>query len=206
MRRAERVAVGILAVIGATALIVGVAFLRTGLSAKKSPPALEVRLAKAGRHLLVPAPARRRSNPVPFGEAMLDRARAHFADHCATCHGNDGRGDTPYGRNLSPRAPDMTTAATQDLTDGELFYFIENGIKLTGMPAFGAETPESERESWELVHFIRHLPQISGAELEEMKRLNPISPADLEQELAAEAFLRGGSPTTIREHPDAHQN
>ena len=64
-------------------------------------------------------------------------ARAHFADHCAICHANDGSGDTPIGRALWPKAPDMRLRETQDLSDGELFWIIENGIRFTGMPALG---------------------------------------------------------------------
>lgn len=51
----------------------------------------------------------------------------------------------------------MTSPATQSLSDGELFIAIKNGIRLTGMPAWGGNTPEEGEETWELVHFIRHL-------------------------------------------------
>src|SRR5467141_1262563 len=63
------------------------------------------------------------------------RALGH---HCATCHGNDGRRQTDIGRNMYPKAPDMRRARTQDLTDCELFSIIKNGIRLTGMSAWGA--------------------------------------------------------------------
>ena len=141
-------------------------------------------------------------------DELLADGRSHFADHCAVCHGNDGRGDTAYGRNLYPRAPDLTAAATQTLSDGELFYFIEHGIRFTGMPGFGTGSPESERESWELVHFIRHLPRITQQELDAMRRLNPMSREELEAEIAAEAFLRGEAPAPPKprghEHQDGH--
>ena len=67
----------------------------------------QAHLARAARHWAIPADARARPNPVPVTAAMLTDARAHFVDHCAVCHGNDGRGNTPMGRNLYPRAPDM---------------------------------------------------------------------------------------------------
>jgi mono/diheme cytochrome c family protein len=92
----------------------------------------------------------------------------------------------------------MRARGTQELTDGELFYIIENGVRLTGMPAWGgAGKPE---ESWKLVHFIRHLPRISPEELAEMERMNPRS-AEAWQELQEEEeFLRGGDEEKPSQH------
>ncbi len=207
MRTVAKVVVGILAAVGLAAILCVAGLARLGVSAKREPPAFEVKMARQARHLLVPTRVRALKNPTALNDEVLSSARAHFADHCAVCHGNDGRGDTVYGRNLYPRAPDLTAAATQRLPDGELFYFIEQGIKLTGMPAFGTGTQEGELESWELVHFIRHLPRITKEELEEMKRLNPMSREELEAELAAEAFLRGEEPAAPKpghEHQNGH--
>jgi mono/diheme cytochrome c family protein len=161
-----------------------------------------VTLARSARHLLVPSAARARPNPVRLDDGVLERSRAHFADHCATCHGNDGHGETPYGRSLYPRAPDLTAPGTQGLSDGELFYLIENGVRFSGMPAFATAMPEGERESWELVHFIRHLPRISREELSAMAQLNPVSRSELERELQIEKFLAGEDavPPTAHEH------
>jgi mono/diheme cytochrome c family protein len=206
MRTLAKIVVGLLAVLGLAALVCASALGLRGLSAKPAPPAFEVKMARSVRHVLVPAKSSARTNPVPLDDQVLSRARAHFADHCATCHANDGRGDTVYGRNLYPRAPDLTAAATQTLSDGELFYFIEHGIRFTGMPGFGTGTEEGERDSWELVRFIRHLPQITAAELEDMQRMNPLSRADLEAELAAEAFLRGEEPPPVREPTPTHEH
>ena len=82
-------------------------------------------------------------------------------------------------------------AGTQDLTDGELFYIIHNGIRLTGMPAFGQGSPEEDTDSWKLVHFIRHLPRITSDELEEMKAMNPKSRHQMDDEEAVRRFLAG---------------
>jgi len=160
-----------------------------GTSARPEPSKLEARLARAVRHWAIPAEARERRNPVIATTAALADARAHFADHCASCHGNDGRGDTEMGRGLYPRAPDMRLPATQGLSDGELFYIIEDGVRLTGMPAWGE--PGEERESWELVHFIRHLPRLAPEELIEMERLNPRGASEWRELEEEERFLRG---------------
>jgi len=95
----------------------------------------------------------------------------HFADHCATCHSNDGGGQSFFGKGLYPKPPDMRAAGTQNKSDGELYYTIQNGVRLSGMPAFSeAHTPE---KTWRLILFIRHLPRITPEELNEMKGLNP---------------------------------
>jgi mono/diheme cytochrome c family protein len=118
-------------------------------------------------------------------------ARAHFADHCASCHGNDGRGRTKLGQGLYPKAPDMTLAATQGLSDGEIFFIIENGVRFTGMPAWGEAGTDDDVETWELVHFIRHLPRLTPEELAEMEELNPKSRKALREEDEIRRFLEG---------------
>ena len=78
------------------------------------------------------------------------------------------------GRAFYPKSPDMRLPRTQNLSDGEIFYFIENGIRLTGMPGWSTGTPEGERSSWQLVHFIRHLPTLTDSERTEMESMNPL--------------------------------
>lgn len=183
--------VRLLAVVGALAMAGGLGFAVMGISARQEPPRAEVVLARAARGLLIPASVHRARNPLVPSPEVLRSARAHWADHCASCHGNDGKGGTAIGRSLYPRAPNMTAPATQHLSDGELFWIIENGIKLTGMPAWGTDSPEDDAETWELVQLIRVLPALTEAELAEMKRHNPVSRAELEQELEMERFLAG---------------
>ncbi len=165
--------------------------LRRGFSARDEPTRLEAVVARAARHWALPGELRNAKNPVALTPAVLAEAREHFADHCATCHDNDGKGRTSIGQRLYPRAPDMTLQETQRLSDGELFAIIENGVRLTGMPGWGDGTSQSRRASWALVHFIRHLPNITPAELAEMKRNNPISPKEMAEEKAEESFLEG---------------
>ena len=118
------------------------------------------------------------------------RGAAVYRQWCASCHGNNGHGDTAIGRNLFPKAPDMTLAATQNKTDGELYWIIENGIRLTGMPAWGAGGPD-DADSWKLVHFIRHIEHLTPEDLKAMAAANPKSPSELEEEKEDERFLAG---------------
>jgi hypothetical protein len=85
----------------------------------------------------------------------------------------------------------MRAAATQSLTDGELFSIIEHGIRLTGMPGWGNGTPEGERDSWGLVHFIRRLPKLTEADIARMEALNPKTAEQWREEEEARRFLAG---------------
>ena len=143
--------------------------------------------------MAMPSSAKERKNPITNSPEVLKEAMAHWADHCATCHGNDGSGNVDMGRQMYPHAPDMRKQPTQNLSDGELFYIIENGIRLSGMPAWGG-SEKGEKDSWKLVHFIRHLPSISSSEMTEMENMNPKSPEDLEQESQEQQFLNGQTP------------
>lgn len=197
MRRRTKIIAA--AVLLSAIVAAGVTLLRTlryGFSAKDEPTRIEHVLARAMRHYATPSDLRGRKNPVPLTPEVLAEARAHFADHCAVCHGNDGKGQTAMGPNFYPKAPDMTLAETQALSDGELFATIENGIRLTGMPGWGNGTAESAYGSWTLVHFIRHLPKITAEELAEMETLNPKSRAEFEQEQEERRFLESGERDT----------
>jgi mono/diheme cytochrome c family protein len=162
-----------------------------GFSARDQPTSAERWIARQARAAALPAGVKDRANPIPNTFDVLVDARAHWADHCASCHANDGSGETEMGRHLFPPAPDMRLPETQQLTDGELFYIIQNGVRLTGMPAWGTGTAHDEEDSWKLVHFIRHLPQLSFQEKKEMESLNPKSPDELKEEQEEEKFLKG---------------
>lgn len=186
-----------LAVLVAAALAAAL-LLRGGISARPEPSRLEARVAGTLRSWAIPSDAREARNPVPAGPQAIAAGLAHWADHCAVCHANDGSGKTEMGRGLYPRPPDMRRGGTQRLTDGELFWIIENGVRLTGMPAWGGEG--SAEGSWQLVHFIRHLPDLTAEEKERMETLNPKSPEEREEDESDEEFLRGGAPKAAPEH------
>ncbi len=191
MRRRWRILVAIVAVFLVIGAIVFVRVLRYGFSAHDEPTAIEASVARMVRHWAVPSDLRDGKNPVPLTPEVLAEARAHFADHCAVCHGNDGRGQGGMGKQMYPKTPDMSLATTQSMSDGELFSIIENGVRLTGMPGLGSGTAESAYGSWTLVHFIRHLPKLTPAEIAEMEKLNPKSPEEWRQMQEEEAFLAG---------------
>lgn len=198
------------AVVGVVALIALGWLWNSGIGTREAPGPLETAVSRTARSAMIPAGARGLPNPEPATSENIRSGLEHWADHCASCHANDGSGDTEQGRNLYPPAPDMRLAATQNLTDGELFYIIENGVKLTGMPAWGSGTPEGERDSWHLVQFIRRLPTLSEAEIAEMEELNPRGAADWQALEEERRFLSGETaapvpPPSTHEHKGGSQ-
>ncbi|MGC0775019.1 MAG: cytochrome c [Candidatus Acidiferrum sp.] len=189
----------VLALVAVFVVVAVVSILHNGLSARATPTALERMMARDARHLAIPDDAQALQNPVPASAENLRDARLHFADHCAICHGNDGSGDTMIGRGLYPKPPDLRLPETQKLSDGELFWVIENGVRFTGMPAFSS--PGSQNDSWKLIDFIRHLPQLTADERMEMEKYNPKGPDDRLEEQQEDDFLNGATPAG---KPESH--
>jgi mono/diheme cytochrome c family protein len=186
--RKGTIAFVVLLILVVAGIVYGVSVIRHGFSARDQPSRSEALVARTVRSLAIPSGAKNQQNPLVANPDNLAEARAHFADHCAICHANNGSGNTEIGRHLYPKAPDMRLPATQTLPDGELYYTINNGIRLTGMPSWG-QAGENDEESWKLVHFIRHLPQLTPAEEHEMESLNPKGPGERQEEQEEAQFL-----------------
>jgi len=185
-----------LAIVAVCAALIFLKIQADGFSARAKPSAIEATIARFARNMALPSNAKARRNPVPDTSEVLSDARAHWADHCAICHDNDGSGHTTMGENMYPPAPDMVRGDTQNLTDGELFWIIGNGVRFTGMPAWGqaagsANSAHSEEDSWKLVRFIRHLPNLTFEEKMQMEKLNPKGPEERKEEEEEEKFLSG---------------
>lgn len=189
-------------VVLAAVIVGGWLIIRRGFSARDKPTAIEAFAARTARQLAVPAAMKNAKNPFSPTPELMAEARAHFADHCATCHANNGSGQTVMGQNMYPKPPDLRRSETQNLTDGEIYSIIHNGIRLTGMPAWGESVNDSD--SWKLVLFIRHLPQLTPAEEQEMEALNPMSPAEMREEQQEEEFLKGAGPAPAKSTAPHH--
>jgi mono/diheme cytochrome c family protein len=168
--------------------IAGSLILHDGLSATATPTKLEAFFARHARALAIPANARATKNPLPVSPAILQDARRHFADHCAVCHGNDGDANTMLGRGMYPKPPDLRQPETQNLSDGEIFWIIEHGVRFTGMPAFTSHGGD-QQDTWKLVLFIRHIASLSPAERMDMEQHNPKGPEDREEEKDENNYL-----------------
>lgn len=135
-----------------------------GFSARDEPSSMERAVARFVRNVSIPASAAHETNPLQPTPELIREARDTFIDRCAVCHNHDGSGQTQVGQGLYPKAPDLRAARTQNLTDGQIHYIIENGVRLTGMPAWGDFHHQEGAESWKLVLYIRDLRESSPQE------------------------------------------
>ncbi len=123
---------------------------------------LEERLATFALNRSIERHAPKVANPLARSPAAVAAGLALFRTHCVACHGAPGVDPTEAGASLNPPAPGLTLARVQARSDGELKWIVSNGIRMTGMPAFGAS--RSEEEVWQLVAALRRLPQLSPEE------------------------------------------
>ncbi len=205
MRTAKIVFITVFAVL-LLEFIAGEVLMRTHrFSAKEKPSWLEKTFAQHARNISVAGDARALKNPRIINDETTAEAREHWTEHCSICHGIDGRGNSVVGRNMYPPAPNMTEGQTQQKSDGELFYIVSHGVRLTGMPAWeGEDSPES---IWDLVSFIRHLPELSPEELKQMKKVAgeiKDEPADERKEAGDESAgdKKGSDAQSVRPHKD----
>lgn len=145
-------------------LLGAIVLIRRGFRSTEAPLPVEAALARTVRNLAIPRSERNQKNPFGANSEVTLQGREYFLNECAVCHGIDGSGKTQVGLNLYPRVPDLRASQSQSLTDGEIHYIIENGVQLTGMPAWGSAHRESSDTGWKLVAFIRTLRPRSAQE------------------------------------------
>ena len=148
----------------ALAVVVMIAgFYQISIDALQEPGRLETILATRAKHLLIHRSSRERIPPAPIDlRASIEEGDRLFGTECAQCHGLDGHTPTDAGRWMYPRATDLTSPEVQQYSDRELFWIVKNGIRLSGMPAFGKV--ESDEHIWNLAHYIRTLRRSAAPE------------------------------------------
>ena len=148
------IALGALAILAAAAYFL----LLPGLSlARNDPPAIETNVATWLLHHSVPAADKKKTSPLGKDVADIKAGRELYRQKCESCHAYDGGGKTEIGAGLYPRPPILKTLVSS-LSDGEIFYHIHNGIRNTAMPAWNMP----DREVWQLVAYLRHLPLVAS--------------------------------------------
>jgi mono/diheme cytochrome c family protein len=155
-----------LLLLGAGAVVViciAVALGAVNPSASVRPSKLEKWTAHAVLDAAVRARAPR-GKAAPADPASVERGREAYRQHCLVCHGVPGGEQSPIAAGLNPPVPDLAEPETQERTDGELYFLVSGGVRLTGMPAF--EKSLTEKTRWELVAFLRALPKLGDAELQ----------------------------------------
>ncbi len=159
MKTVPRV-LGKLALIVVGLLLVGTLFVYSGFydvaattrHAKPVEQILRVVMMRSvvahARNIKVPA------NFDPQNRALAEGAAGHYELMCRTCHGAPGKKPEPW--QLYPAAPDLADALrTMQWSDSEVFWIIKNGIKDTGMSAFGGS--HDDEELWALTAFVRQM-------------------------------------------------
>jgi mono/diheme cytochrome c family protein len=135
--------------------------LLVGCTADKPPSQGETSLANAAKDVTIPLEAGKMTNPQPDTAEVVSQGQEVFLGSCAQCHGPEARGDTTVGRNMAPPAMDLTSAHVQHWSDAELFWIIQNGVKLTGMPSWKSSI--SADDTWKLTRYIHKLPSLDAA-------------------------------------------
>jgi mono/diheme cytochrome c family protein len=128
-----------------------------GCTANRHPSDEETSLANAAKDVVIPLEAGKMTNPLPETDEVVSQGQEVFLGSCAQCHGPEARGDANIGRNMYPPAMDLHSAHVQHWSDGELFWIIRNGVRLTGMPSW--QSSISENDTWKLARFIHNLPR-----------------------------------------------
>ncbi|MBZ5564397.1 MAG: c-type cytochrome [Acidobacteriia bacterium] len=140
----------------AVEILIVLSIFMSGCTAHKRPSDAEKILANVAKDIVIPIEAEDLRNPLPLTPAAVGEGRQTYMQSCAVCHGADGHGQTSLGQAMYPPAMDLTSPHVQHWDDGELYWIIQNGVRLTGMPSWKGIL--SEEEMWGLVHFIRQLP------------------------------------------------
>jgi mono/diheme cytochrome c family protein len=144
-------------VVAVVLILIAIALMRFNLSALPQPGDFETRVSNAAKLFIIQRASRHGIPPRPTDiKGSVAAGGSHYGLDCSVCHSDDGRGQTPVGQWMYPRAADLTSKRVQSYSDQELFWIIKNGIRLTGMPAFGQI--ETEDHIWDLVNYVRTLP------------------------------------------------
>jgi len=156
----------------AAALTIGIvcfAMWTHSLNARPKPSEFEASVAMAAWESSIPHRYESLKSPLAPGSVNLQEASGHYVEHCAACHGNNGKGETKFKGIMYPRPPNLLSEDTQEKSDGELYWIIKNGVRWSGMPAFG-EPGDDDGHAWKIVAFMRHLPDLTPAEEHQMEQ------------------------------------
>jgi len=141
-------------------VLAALAFIFTGCTATKQPSKVETTLANMAKDVVIPLEAKNLKNPLPASEEVIHQGQVIYTMSCGICHGIDGHARTQLGRAMYPPAMDLTSPHVQHWNDAEMFWIIQNGVRLTGMPSWKASIPETD--TWKLVHLIHALPRLDA--------------------------------------------
>lgn len=148
------------------ALIAGYLLLRSGFipaNADAQPGGLELWAAGTSLDATLSRQAPTGPNPVALTDANLIQGISLYGQHCAICHGTSAgaASASPVAKGLYPAPPQLADEGVEDDPEGESFWKIKHGIRLTGMPAWGRSL--NDRQIWTLALFLKHMDKLSPA-------------------------------------------
>ncbi len=176
----------VLVVLGALG---GFFFIESGVydvAATSPPSGVERFLAGAVRHRSISVREGGVTAPNLDDPALVRLGYTHYDDMCVVCHSAPGLKETPVGKGLNPHPPHLWSHGTQTMSDQRMYWIVDHGIRMTGMPGFGPTT--DEHDIWSLVAVIRQLPKLQ--------------PGQFEKEVAAAEKAEGGEPGEAAEPAD----
>ena len=130
-------------------------------SAMTEPGRTETYLATEAKHFLVRRASRAAIPPPADLQASIGGADILYGMECGACHALNVPKEMSLGGWMYPRGADLTSPEVQRYSDRELFWIVQNGIRMSGMPAFGKV--ETDAHIWKLVHYLRTLPAKADA-------------------------------------------
>ncbi len=121
----------------------------------------------ATREASIESHAKNIKAPILGSATQIENGFRSYREMCAVCHTPPSGSDSPIKQGLNPPPPDLAEAEDHAMSNAELFWVIKNGIRMTGMPAWGPS--HDDAEIWDIVAFLKALPTIDA---NEYKRLD----------------------------------
>jgi mono/diheme cytochrome c family protein len=141
--------------------------------AATTPPDLVDRVAMTAKFEAVRRGGNGLQVTLPTDAASITRGREHYVENCLPCHGAPGVKPVEFAQGMNP-APPAIDGALQGYTDAQLFWVIKNGLRATGMPAFGVNHTDDEIAA--IAAFVRRTPHLTP---EEGKELGAAAPREV---------------------------
>jgi thiosulfate dehydrogenase len=140
-----------------------------GISMDTTAPPLPLEKTVAGMALRASmGHAADQKNPLPFNDDIMLAGARQYKQNCAVCHGVPGQAPTAIAKGMFPDPPqlfDKRSMVTDD-PEGEAFWKVTHGIRLSGMPGFQSTLSDTER--WQVITLVAHADKLSPAVLAEL--------------------------------------
>ena len=140
-------------------------------NADAKPSKLERWMARTSLHATLAREAPKSANTMPLTDGNLIAGIRLYAANCAICHGAADGKPSHIARGLYQRPPQLAKDGVEDDPEGETFWKVDHGIRLTGMPAFGGRLDDAQL--WQVTLFLKHMDSLPPAAARVWKALKP---------------------------------